>query len=413
MMSVFEAAWVIARRDFVAQVFSRAFILFLLAPLIIVGFFLLFGNMAERSERSQSRPVVALVADSATVEALTQARARLAAGMSEQSFPTFRTVAPAQNIPIQARALLADQAAGYSAVFSGTIERPLLTGPESIDGVAGRRMQMVVQDARRQAALDAAHATVEGAPIARDITEQAAGNLQMIRRNVARSGQGLIFTVTLFLATLLLTTMVEEKSNKVIEVLAAAVPLDAVFLGKLLAMLGISLVGLALWGGMAALGYTFFQLAQAWVALPTIAPAVGWPLWILLLLLYFSMNFMLLGSLFLGIGAQASSIREIQTISMPITLLQLMILLLAMNVIGGNLSGAALAAYIVPFSSPLSMIAFGAESDLLWPHLVALVWQAIWVVIIIRVSARLFRLTALKSGSSGSFFSFLKRKRAA
>jgi len=35
MMSLFEAAWVIARRDFVASVFSRTFILFLLAPMIL------------------------------------------------------------------------------------------------------------------------------------------------------------------------------------------------------------------------------------------------------------------------------------------------------------------------------------------------------------------------------------------
>ena len=45
----------------------------------------------------------------------------------------------------------------------------------------------------------------------------------------------------MLLATLLLSNLAEEKPNKVIEVLAAAVPLDAVFLGKLIAMLGISL----------------------------------------------------------------------------------------------------------------------------------------------------------------------------
>ena len=54
----------------------------------------------------------------------------------------------------------------------------------------------------------------------------------------------------------------------------------------------------------------------------------------MLLLLYYAANFMLLGALFLGIGAQASNIREIQTISMPVTLLQLMVLLLAMTVVG-------------------------------------------------------------------------------
>ena len=407
MMSLFEAAWVIARRDFVAQVFSRAFILFLLAPLLVFGVALLFGNVAGKAERSQNQPVVAVAADSATVGALNAARAHLVEGTSEQSFPIFRAVAPAEHVAVQARALLADEAAGYSAVLSGTLERPVLTGPDRAEGSTGRHVQLLVDEARRAAALDGARIAVPSVRLVRDVTDQAAGNLQLIRRAIARSGQVLMFTVTLMLATLLLTTLVEEKSNKVIEVLAAAVPLDAVFLGKLLAMLGISLVGLALWGGLLAVGYTFLQILQDWVALPSVSPAVGWPLWILLLLLYYTANFMLLGSLFLGIGGQASNIREIQTISMPVTLLQLMVLLLAMNVIGPDLGPLALTAYILPISSPMSMIALAAQSDALWPHLLALLWQAFWVVLFIRISSRLFRINVLKSAAGGSFFSFL------
>ena len=38
MSNVFDAAWVIARRDFVATVWSRTFLLFLLAPIIAIGF---------------------------------------------------------------------------------------------------------------------------------------------------------------------------------------------------------------------------------------------------------------------------------------------------------------------------------------------------------------------------------------
>ena len=86
--------------------------------------------------------------------------------------------------------------------------------------------------------------------VERVITAQAAGNLQLIRRGIARGVMGLIFGITVLLATLLLSNLAEEKTSKVIEILAAAVPLDAVFLGKLIAMLGISFVGLAVWGGM-------------------------------------------------------------------------------------------------------------------------------------------------------------------
>ena len=80
MMNLWEAAWVIARRDFVAQVFSRAFILFLVAPVILLAASVFVGNMAERAEQGANQPVVALVTDTVTAEALTAARARTTGG---------------------------------------------------------------------------------------------------------------------------------------------------------------------------------------------------------------------------------------------------------------------------------------------------------------------------------------------
>jgi len=404
-MSLFEASWVIARRDFVASVFSKTFILFLLAPMILLGFAFFFSWMNDAQDATASQGRIAVVADGATAEALALARERLVRGTSEQSVPALHNVAPAEHVEVQARALLADENAGYSAVLSGTLDRPVLTGPTRADGYVARRLQLLVDDARRAEALRGANAAPAPVALERVVTEQAAGNLQMNRRAMAKAGQALVFTITMLLATLLLSTLVEEKTNKVIEVLAAAVPLDAVFLGKLIAMLGISLVGLALWGGSVALAYTFLQILQDWMALPTVSPAIGWAAWIVLLLLYFTMNFMLLGALFLGIGAQASNIREIQTISMPVTLLQLMVFLLAVSAVGQGSSPLAVTAYVVPFSSPMAMIAYGAQQEALWPHLLALVWQGLWVALIIRISSRLFRRTVLKSSASGSFFS--------
>ncbi|HVQ07694.1 MAG TPA: ABC transporter permease [Allosphingosinicella sp.] len=404
-MNTFESAWVIARRDFVAQVFSRSFILFLVAPIILFAVSIFIGNVANRSERTASQPVVAVVTDSGTADALKAARARLVRGSSELTFPTFRIVQPAENVAAQARNLLADEGGGYSAVLSGTLDRPVLTGPRRLDESAGPRLALIVDEARHRAALAAAGAATGETPLARDVTEQAAGNEQMMRRVLAKGGQFLIFFVTFMLATLLLSTLVEEKSNKVIEVLAAAVPLDSIFLGKLLAMLGISLVGLALWGGMGGLAYAFVGMLQDWVSMPSVVPAVGWPVWILLMLLYYTTNFMLLGSLFLGIGGQATSIREIQTITMPVGLLQVLVLLLAMNAVGGEGASAWLAV-VVPFSSPMAMVAHAAHYESLWPHLLALAWQILWVLLIIRLSAQLFRRAVLKSAPGGSFFNF-------
>ncbi len=405
MIGLFEAAWVIARRDFVATVYSRSFILFLAVPLLVFVTAFVVGQIADENDLSASQPVVAVIADSDTIEALEAVRERLAPATPEHSLPLLRPVPPAENVQVQAGRLLADEQAGYSAVFSGTLDAPVLTGPAKVEDSVTRRVELLIDMARRTAALERAGGAPEPVQIRRVVTEQAAGNLQMVRRKLAQGAQTAIFAITVLLATLLLSNLAEEKSNKVIEVLAAAVPLDAVFLGKLIAMLGISLVGLMLWGGMLAVGYLFLQVLQDWMTMPEAGPAVGWPIFIFLVLVYYAVNYMLLGALFLCIGGQASNIREIQTLSMPVTMLQVLVFLLAMAAVDSEGGAMMWAAYVVPFSSPLAMVAHAAQHGSLWPHLVALVWQALWIVIIIRVSARLFRTTVLKSAPGGAFLS--------
>jgi ABC-2 type transport system permease protein len=127
-------------------------------------------------------------------------------------------------------------------------------------------------------------------------------------------------------------------------------------------------------------------------------PAVGSAAFLLLTLIYFAMNYLLLGSVFLSIGAQASTVREVQTLSMPVTVAQVLIFGFAALAVGSPDSPLALAGAVFPLSSPLVMVARAAEKPELWPHLVAIVWQAIWIGVVVWVSARLFRRTVLKSG---------------
>jgi len=411
MMSLFEASWVIARRDFVATVYSRTFIIFLLMPVFLFGVAFAAGQAGENADREAQQAQVALVADSQTAAALQQARETLTAHTSELSFPRLRAIAPAERPAIQARALLADEAGGYSAVFTGTLDHPILTGPAKIDDSVGRRMQLILDEARTRSALSNAHVSIAPVGFGRVLTQEAAGNLRSVRHLMARGAQIVIFTVTLLLATMMVTNLIEEKSNKVIEVLAACVPLDSVFIGKLVATLGVSLLGLALWSGILGILYLFTQVLADWVSVP-VAPAIGWPIFIVLALLYFAANFMLLGAIFLGVGAQASNVKEIQTISMPITIMQVMVLLLAGTAVSAGGGFLPWAAYLFPLSSPLSMIALAVQSDSLWPHLLALAWQLLWVAIFVRLATILFRQTVMKSGGRTSLLPMLRSRRA-
>ena len=194
---------------------------------------------------------------------------------------------------------------------------------------------------------------------------------------------------------MLLSQLIEEKSNKVIEILAAAVPVDAIFVGKLFAMLLTSLLGIAVWASAGAAAIAIFS-TNGVGSLPP--PAVGWPAFLALVFIYFAMSYLLIGSAFLGIGAQASTVREVQTLSMPVTMAQVVIFAFASAAVGQSDELRRDRRRRFPLSSPFAMIARAAESPAIWPHLVAIAWQALWVALILRFAARLFRRSVLNSG---------------
>jgi ABC-2 type transport system permease protein len=227
------------------------------------------------------------------------------------------------------------------------------------------------------------------------VTSGAAENSGRLR--TAQGGQVLLFLLIMLLASMVLSNLVEEKGNKIIEVLAAAIPMDAVFMGKLFAMLGISVVGIAVWGSTAAA-----ILAAGGQSLSDYAnPGVGWPMFFVLFSLYFGMGYLLLGSIFLAVGSLAATVREVQTLSMPATMAQILVFFFASLAVtdrGGMIEYTAMA---FPLSSPFAMVARAAAEESLWPHLLALGWQALWVAIFIRAGASLFRKRVMKSGPRG------------
>jgi ABC-2 type transport system permease protein len=177
--------------------------------------------------------------------------------------------------------------------------------------------------------------------------------------------------------------------------LAAAVPVDAIFLGKLFAMLAMSLVGIAVWTSAGAAAIALWA-EHGLSGLP--APAVGWPVFLALAPIYFAMSYLLIGAVFLGIGAQASTVREVQTLSMPVTMGQVVLFGFASMGVGNPNGPEAIAAAVFPLSSPFAMLGRAAEDPAIWPHLLALAWQAVWVALILHFAAGLFRRSVLKSG---------------
>ena len=387
MTHLLRSAFVIGRRDFTSTVFSKAFIFFLIGPLVPVLLGGVFGGIGARVASQSEQPLVAVVGSHEDLARLRSARQQLDDALADRPVVDFVEVAPAADPARQTRELLASKDRPVVAVLTGGLASPHLTGSIEPDGMIAGQMNLLLSAAR---ATPAEAASVQVTP-----TERSTGSVNRSRAITPQAGQFLLFFLTLILGTMTLSQLIEEKSNKVIEVLAAAVPIEAIFLGKLFAMLVTSIVGIAVWtlAGAAAVS----ALSAGGTSILA-SPAVGTAPFMVLCVLYFGMNYLLLGSVFLSIGAQASTAREVQVLSMPVTFGQVLIFGFAAISIGAPDTPLAILGAVFPLSSPLVMVARAAERPEIWPHLLALGWQALWVGLIVVASARLFRRTVLKSG---------------
>ncbi len=383
MPELLRAAWVIARRDFAAIIFSKAFFFFLLGPVFPLAIGVAAGSIGGQVARDIDRPSFALVMAEPDGQAVLEARTALAEQLGESRVPMLTAV----ETDDPQSALDSGNDTRFLGVLTGSLAQPQLIGTQSeIDRWRGP-LELLVERARAGAA--AAPVSLKTRTVA-----QSAGSQEQGRLITAQVGQALLVLLTMLLAGMVLSNLVEEKTNKIIEILAAAVPIDAIFLGKLFAMLGMAMIGIACWSVL-ALG-AILLAGNGLPALPT--PATGWPLFLALGVAYFAMAYLLLGSLFLGIGAMASTVREVQTLSMPATMGQLLFFFLASFSVTRLGEPIELVAAAFPFSSPFAMLARAAQQDVLWQHLLALGWQAFWVLLLIRFGAKLFRRNVLKSG---------------
>ena len=401
-LSTLAAAYVVARRDFVAILFSRSFFFFLLGPLfpILVGG--LAGGIGQKVQDNADRPVLGLAMSPVDTARMVKAQQALAAqlGPSMPDLVVVRQLAPGEWFdPVSA---MKRNQANLAAIVTGSPQHPVLTG--SSERIANWQGRVGLLSAQALGQSPSTYPEVELAGIATTRADQTHSRVV-----TAQLGQTVLFLLTMLLAGMVLSNLVEEKANKIIEVLAAAIPMDAVFLGKLFAMLAVSMVGITVWavagsGVWLAAGHSLSEYP---------APAVGWPMFFALGVVYFSMGYLLLGSIFLAIGSMASTVREVQTLSMPVTMLQLLNFFFASFAMAQPGTWIERAAMIIPFSSPFTMLARAAQAPALWPHALAIGWQLVCVAVLVRLGAALFKKRVMQSGPARGKRSFFRRTRAA
>ena len=203
---------------------------------------------------------------------------------------------------------------------------------------------------------------------------------------------------------ILISALIDEKKNRVMEVLMTSVSPAQMVTGKVMALGLLGLLMTALWLGVLWAVARFGGSALSIPAGFTIPTALlAWAL------VYFLGGYAIYGAQFAGIGALAPDVNQTKSITW-IVMLPIIVAYMFMAVAFDNPTGPfATALSLFPLTSSVAMIGRMAATEVpLWQAVLAAVLQFVTAYFIIRLTARLFRAQHLLTGQPLSVKAFYR-----
>ncbi|XVJ60138.1 MAG: ABC transporter permease [Tepidisphaera sp.] len=187
----------------------------------------------------------------------------------------------------------------------------------------------------------------------------------------------------------LLTSTIEEKSSRVMEVLLSAVSPMQLLAGKIAGQACVGLLILLVYAGagiVALISATMFDIID--------------PMMLVYLVIYFMIAFASIACLFAAVGSAVSDIREAQSLIGPVMIILVIPMMLWMPILQNPNSTFAQICSFVPPISPFIMILrlAGAESVPIWQIPATIVLGILTVVVMAWMAAKIFRIGVLMYG---------------
>jgi ABC-2 type transport system permease protein len=398
----------VAKWEFLEKVKSKAFLIsLLLMPVIVVGMGVLPGLLATkeddrtlvigvidetgaiaaplaerieekyRKEDGQPQYVVRNLGTDGGLEARRDEAVRLLAEEQLEGFLVIpASVADSGNVVYRARNI------GNFRIqerFSRTIEELITEQRMSAEGLDVRRIRALTAEINlRSIKVNEKGEESESGFLQTFFTSYIA--LMMLMFMVMTSGQ------------LLIRSVVEEKQNRVIEVLLSSCSSRELMAGKILGLSGLGLVQLGLW----ALGLLAVMLkTQQLVAAPDV---------MLLTLLYFLLGYFLYAGIFVAAGAPVTTEQEAQQITSYVSLMLVFPIVLAVPAMQNPDATYIRVLSFIPLLTPAFMVLrMPIQTPPMWEILATLGLLAASVVGIMWVAGKIFRIAILVYGKKPSF----------
>ena len=218
-----------------------------------------------------------------------------------------------------------------------------------------------------------------------------------------------IMTVILYMAIILpsgvlVTAVLDEKKNRVLEVLMSSVSPLQMITGKILALGLLGLLEVALWVGV-------LWMTVRFGGQPLSIPA-GFKLPAQLLVwafVYFLLGYAMYGGLLAGVGALAPDVKDTKGASFLVMSPLIAVYVFVVVLITRPESVLAVVLSLFPLTAPVGMIARMTVMEVpVWQPVLAALLQLLTAIFIVRSVARLFRAQHLLSGQPFNVNGFLR-----
>jgi ABC-2 type transport system permease protein len=192
----------------------------------------------------------------------------------------------------------------------------------------------------------------------------------------------------------LMTTTIEEKSSRVVEVLLSAVSPMQLMTGKVIGQLLVGLTLLVIYSGLGTGILGVFSLGD-----------LLHPLDLVYLFVFFLLAYFMFGSLMAAVGAAVNDVREAQALMMPVILLIIIPYFLWFPISRDpNSVFSTTLSFIPPVSPFVIMMRIASTSPPpAWQILLAIVVNMIGAFLCLRITAKVFRVGLLMFGKPPNF----------
>ncbi len=397
----------VARWEYVEKIKSKAFLLSLvLMPIIMIGFGVIPTLFASRADTETK--VIGIV------DATGEMTVPLAAYLDENyKLPDGRPNYILRPVLIGPAADLSEgKAEADSIVFRGEMEGYLLIPPSWEEGVDYKTQNVgnlkvterllaafrdvVVERKLRSRGFDPS--------IVKELTKQVDIRTIKISSNGTEVASGfgeVFFTAYVFMmmmfflvatsGQLLVRSMLEEKSNRVVEVLMSSASANDLMTGKIIGLSGLGLTQLAFWGIIGtAISLKFGSIPIS-------------PLHVALTLIYLVLGYLLYAAIFVAAGAPVSTEQEAQQITSYLTIILVLPIALAMPVLEnpGGLMVRILT--FIPLLTPTMMaIRIPVQMPSLTEILLSITLLGFSAACMMYAAGKIFRATILMVGKRPS-----------